>query len=80
MKKGENKKGENKKCETTNHFSMIDHTTEDMEIITLKENETWTETERLQQEDYFISLLKTKHPHGLNKKTGELAQYFYDIF
>jgi hypothetical protein len=67
-------------CETAHHFNEANHTFQDMQVTILDHNAKWTETDRINREDFYISTLKTRHPDGINRRCGELAQYFYDVF
>ena len=67
-------------CETTQHFNQTNHSFQDLRITVLDHNDSWTDRERTYREDYYISLLKTRHPTGINRRCGELAARFYKCF
>lgn len=66
-----------KNIETVEHFNRANHSIDDLQITILDHKSDWNTQDRLFQEDFFISRLKSQEPTGLNRRCGDLTKYFY---
>jgi hypothetical protein len=60
--------------ETAHHFNSTGHTVKDMEVTVLAHNPEWTVRERELEEDSYMCKLKSLHPHGINRRAGDLVR------
>ncbi|KAK3106518.1 hypothetical protein FSP39_021581 [Pinctada imbricata] len=54
------------------HFNQDNHSWEDMEVVPIDHNVSWTTDQRVAKENFWQYTLKTIEPDGLNKRSDTL--------